>query len=158
MKKILVKKSEKGIALVEVIAAIGVAIVVITSLVSLAITTMRTSLKSKLLLEGSNMASRELELVRAYRDGVPWANFISAMQSCSVSCHMDGSTVSSGSSVEGSGTEQVTRSFKATKVDGVTVVGSTDNLVRVAVTVGWQVGGTPEYANLYTDYSNWRGQ
>ena len=83
------KKAQKGFALVEVIAALGVSALVITALISLSISTLRTSLDSELLLEGTKIANREVELVRAYRDGYEsedtprsWENFISAIQNC----------------------------------------------------------------------------
>lgn len=158
--KYINNKNQKGIALVEVIAAVGIAVVVITSLVSLSISTLRTSLKSKLLLEGSKIANRELELVRAHRDNVPWSQFISDMTTlnCDNSCSMstDGSdTVNRNVSVEGSGTEALTRSFKATTPGGA-VLSASDSIARISVSVIWTIGGEEKGAYLYTDLTNWR--
>jgi Tfp pilus assembly protein PilV len=156
------KENQKGIALVEVIAAVGIAVVVITSLVSLSISTLRTSLKSKLLLEGSKIANRELELVRAYRDTVPWSEFISALvnENCSSSCSIstDGlNIVSSGEVVEGTGTEALRRSFTA-KTPGGAVLSVIDNTARISVSVIWTIGGEEKGAYLYTDLTNWRSE
>jgi len=149
-------EKQKGIALVEVIAAVGIAVVVISSLVSLSISTLRTSLKSKLLLEGSKIANRELELVRAYRDGNTWSDFIAGMQNCSTGCYMstDG-TLNPGTTTEGSGTEVLTRSFTA-KTPGGAVLATTDNTARISVSVTWKIGDVPTGAYLYTDLTNWR--
>ncbi|MBU0534758.1 hypothetical protein KKC62_01085 [Patescibacteria group bacterium] len=145
---------EKGIALVEVIAALGIAVIVITSLVSLSISTMRSSLKSKLLLEGSKIANREIELVRAFRDNsATWEDpgFLSILSCTSSPCYMkvDGSGIASGSAVDGSGTEAITRYF--------TVTNSAD-IVRVSVSVTWKVGNDTHGAYVKTDLSNWRGR
>ena len=145
---------EKGIALVEVIAALGIAVIVITSLVSLSISTMRSSLKGKLLLEGSKIANREIELVRAFRDNsVTWEapGFLSILSCTSSPCYMnvDGSGITSGSAVDGSGTEAITRYF--------TVTNSAD-IVRVSVSVTWKVGNDTHGAYIQTDLSNWRGR
>jgi len=154
------KRSEKGIALIEVIAALGVTVIVITSLVALSISTMRASLKSKLLLEGTKIANRELELTRAYRDNsVSWTQFITDISSCSSGCSMktDGSGITVGSTVEGSGTEAITRSFTATTSGGAQLQ-TTDSIARISVSVTWAIGGVTTGAYLYTDLTNWRSQ
>lgn len=155
------KRTEKGIALIEVIAALGVTVIVITSLVALSISTMRASLRSKLLLEGTKIANRELELVRAARDNsLTWTDFVTSLinNNCSSGCHMtpDG-VVLSGSAVDGSGTEAISRSFTATEPGGAQLSG-TDMLARISVSVTWNVGGTLSGAYLYTDLTSWRSQ
>lgn len=154
------KRNEKGIALIEVIAALGVTVIVITSLVALSISTLRASLRSKLLLEGTKIANRELELVRAYRDGsVSWSDFVTNVKSCSAGCSMktDGSGITGGSTVEGSGTEAITRSFTATTPGGAPL-SDTDSITRISVSVTWNIGGTVSGAYLYTDLTSWRSQ
>ncbi len=161
-RKILIKDKhtykntkEKGIALVEVIAALGIAIIVITSLVSLSISTMRSSLKSKLLLEGSKIANREVELVRAFRDNsATWEapGFLSMVSQCGATpCSMkvDGSGFNTSATTEGTGTEAITRSFTAAESGGV---------VRVSVSVTWKVGNDTHGAYIQTDLTNWRGR
>jgi len=156
------RNKEKGIALVEVIASIGIAVVVITSLVSLSISTLRTSLKSKLLLEGSKIANRELELVRAYRDNsITWEQFISDVTSCIAPCSMktDGSGITYGLTTENPNTtEALVRSFTATTPGGAQLTSGVDNTARISVTVTWTVGGETKGAYLYTDLTSWRGE
>lgn len=157
--KIIFNRSEKGIALVEVIAAMAIAIIVITSLVSLSIFSLRTSLRSKLLLEGSKIANREIELVRAHRDNNTWEQFISDVMSCGDSCSMslDGSGVVYNSTVEGSGTESLIRYFIAKNPNG-SLVSIDDDIVRISVSVTWTIGDETKGAYIYTDLSNWRAK
>lgn len=170
MKKYKKTNSQKGFALVEVIAALGISALVITALISLAISTLRTSLDSKLLLEGTKVANREVELVRAYRDGMngdeprSWSDFITDIRGCygPSACHMnlDGSLNTAGSNKNPpSGPEAVTRQFIVTKVDGSGAqVETTDNVVRISVSVTWTIGDQPKGSFIYTDLSNWRGR
>ncbi len=160
---------ESGIALVETIAALGVAVVVITALVSLSISTLRTSLNSKLLLEGSDKANKEIELVRAYRDSViSWDVFINggtgfnAIKNCTPlnPCSMDSiPSVISHETTENSGKpDQITRSFTATNPTTGADILDTDQIVRISVSVTWTVGDENKGAYLYTDLTNWRPQ
>lgn len=154
-----VAKYVPGIGLVEVIAAVGVAVIVITSLVSLAIFTLRSSLQSTLYLEGSKIATKQLELVRALRDqSTSWGGFISSVALCSSSpCYMnDNVTVSSGTGTSGNGLSAVSFSFSATNSTGGTPI-VTDNTVRVRANATWIVGTRTVNTNVYTDLTNWRG-
>jgi Tfp pilus assembly protein PilV len=157
--------NNKGIGLVEVIAALGITLMTITALVSLALYTMRTSLQSKLTLEGSKMATREMELVRAYRDRSPtWNDFITTLSSsnCEVDsgpgiCHMETDIATlapvSGTFVETVDNQAVTRSFSA----DLDPEGTGDNnVVYITVTVSWSIAGRTHQTNLYTYLTNWR--
>jgi len=147
-------KHKKGIALVEVVAALGIAVVVITSLVSLAIFTMRSSLRNKLLLEGTKHANKEMELVRAYRDSVSWEDFTSDMSGCGGGCYINdisGLSVGGGTVTYGEGLEAVTRYFTA-------AVGGGEESVDITATAEWQIGGEDKSTNIYTTLTNWRNK
>ena len=159
------KLNQNGIGLVETIAALGVAVVVITSLVSLALFTLRSSINSKLFLEGTKMANEEIELVRAYRDssGMTWSGtpgFISNMSSCfggSAKCFIDASgntlTVTASDEVFNTGTPtELKRFFRLSYPDT-----GNANLVRVEVEVSWSVGSIAKYSHNYTELANWKG-
>lgn len=155
----------KGIALVEVIAAMGIAVVVITSLVSLSLFTLRSSLASKLQLQGTKMATRESELIRAYRDfsDRTWESFLTDVQSCTgtaICCiALNASSIYKGSATscqEGTGTELVTRTFTVTNLGGGSIDPSTDNVARFKIKASWTVGGQVKSTYLYTDLTNWR--
>ena len=165
MKKICKRKNslkyQSGIALVETIVALGIAIVAITALVSLSVSTLRSSLDSKLLLEGSKIANKQVELVRAYRDGTTWDVFVNAIAGCSDGCHMDSATGNPllGVGESGAGTEKVSFQFTATDSDGnpINVLVPPD-VVRIKVAVTWAIGDETKGAYIYTDLSNWRSE
>jgi Tfp pilus assembly protein PilV len=158
------KLNDDGIGLVETLVALGITIVILTSLVSLSVFTVRVSLSSKLLLEGSKLASEELERVRAVRDRAEWENgidgFIDLIHGCDTSdCFINDSlNVSTGRDTIGTGAEQVTRFFRVTDPingDGIDQLVS-DEVVRINVTTFWIVGGNSSYSHVYTDLTNWR--
>ena len=154
------KFNEKGIGLVETLIALGVALVVITALVSLSVFTLRTSTQSKLLLQSSNLVNEEVELVRAFRDVNSWSTFIAAVQGCDTGdCYIDLSPISvvSGQETSGTGTDQVIRYFRVSDpLEPGGDVNGTENLIRVSVTVTWFVGDDQKFAHSYTELSNWR--
>lgn len=157
------KSNEKGIALVEVILALGVSIIIITSLVSLSLFTLRTSLQSKLLLQGSNLAKEELERVRAYRDlAASWnTNFLTPLSSCvSQNCYIDNALVlrtAQSEIINPNTPQQLTRYFKISDpVDGS--ISGNENLIRVSVTVSWKIGTLDKNVFIYSDFSNWRAR
>ena len=161
--------NDKGIGLVETILAIGIAVIVITSLVSLAVFTLRSSQQSKYLLEGSKLANQQLELVRAYRETVSWTTFFTALRACDTAdcwIQVDNSsgppatiTLQPGAQEDlGVPAVSLVRYFRATNQDGTPLSDSTiDNIVRISVTVEWQIGGNQRYAHTYTDLTNWQG-
>ena len=170
-------KNEKGIGLVEVILALGISVIVVTSLVSLSIYTVRSNLTAKLLLEGTKLANEQLEDVRAFREIMlasgDWASFVNALTSknCSTApCYIDFATVSgvidanvvhSGAQTVNGATpaEIVTRSFQISDPIniGSTVDPSVDNVIRVSVSATWKIGSAPDkFSRVYTDLSNWR--
>ncbi len=162
--------NEYGIGLVEVIFALGVSIVVMTSLVSLSLFTLRSSLQSKLMLQGTKLATQELEMVRALRDAIAedpsrsWEDFIDLVRDCNSSedyCYVDPNSgftdIVSSQKVVGSGASAVTIYFYATEADG-SGIGDSDypNTVRISVEASWDVGGYAKHVYNYTDLSNWR--
>lgn len=158
---LLVNKNEKGIGLVEVIAALGLAVIILTTLVALSLFTLRSQVKSNLLLEGTKMANREIELVRAYRDtSLSWEDFISSLTSnnCYVACHVNFSgnmsIVSGPETINSGAANQISRQFRATKTDG-TLLDLSSNVVRISVDVSWVVGEKTESTSVYTDLTSW---
>lgn len=156
---------EQGIGLVEVIAALGLSIIILTALISLSLFTVRSSLQSKLMLEGTKLANRELELVRALRDNsTAWENgsngFLNQIAPCVAGnpCHMDSASLTAvaGSRIISPGAPEETEIFFIAydPVDSSDLQ-LTDEEVRIAVTVRWTIAGEYKYARLYTDLTNW---
>lgn len=159
-------KKEDGIGLVEVILALAVAMIVITSLVAMAVFTLRSSLQSKLLLQGSKLADEEIERIRAARDtATDWTTFLQYLMACDTNgvvkdqCSIN-SSLSIGYSYEiisGGTPQQITRYFQVSDpVNNVAIVPSTTTAIRVAVTTAWNIGGQTKYAHVYTDLTNWK--
>lgn len=159
-------KEQKGIGLIEVIAALGVALVVITALVSLSLTTLRTSSNTKYFQEATALGTKQVELLRAYRDNSNnWDDFVTDMQSCDAEnddsyCEM---VVSSGISIsldrlrDPSDAEPVAVYFAATAEDGSPLSG-TEQLVRVEVIATWSLANDVKETHIYTEFTNWRGE
>jgi len=160
-------KSQKGIGLVEVIFALGVSVLVITSLVSLSLFTLRSSTRSKLLLQGTKLANQELEKVRALRDAVAqdaarnWEdNFIGLLRTCSVGnpCTVNDDFASlAGSRTVTVGSQVITIYFYATKTDDTAIaVDEVPDVVKISVVAAWSEGGQARSVYNYTNLSNWR--
>lgn len=153
--------NSSGMGLIEVIAALGIATMVVTSLVSLSIFSLRSSLKSKLLLESSKVANRELELIRSYRDRNTWTDFLTSMQSCAPSnpkaptCNMDlnGSVINAGidptNNLQDLAIDQVGRGFYAEH-------DQQNDIIKVTVVAYWKEGNTIKNTTLRTDLTNWQ--
>jgi len=150
--------NEKGIGLVEMVIALGVAIIVITAMVSLSVYTLRSSTQGEIMFEASKYANEYLERVRLTRDSsTSWSSFITTIQNCDTSnCYYNSSgNVTTGQEAISGTSPQVTRYFRVTNVSGGTVA-LTDTVVRVSVTVTWSIGGNQRSTYVYTDLSNWR--
>jgi hypothetical protein len=165
--------NQKGIGIVEVIAALGLSILVLTSLVSLSLFSVRSSLQSKLLLEGTKQANKQLELVRAFRDSrSEWENgsngFLDLIMGCTGEastggiCYMDDSStelsVQSGNEplrIRPGTAEEIVVSFITYHPDTENQLVSGNEEVRVAVEVSWTIADETKYARLYTDLTNW---
>lgn len=166
-------KNEQGIGLIEVIAALGLALVVLTSLLSLSIFTLRASFKSKIKLKSSSIANQQIELVRARRDtSGSWDNFIvgeglnagmddcTAVSTCHIAVTVSDFTVSNSgtgiaSGANSSDPEYIGYYFTAKNLSGGTPT-ITDDVVRITVIVEWNDGGTLKQNQIVTDLSRWK--
>lgn len=143
--------NQKGIGLVEVIAALGISVVVITSLLSLTLFSLRTSLQSTLLMEATKAANEQMELLRAYRDTVEWTTF-TGVTACSDSspCSLDGAlSLKNTPATKSSGGTTITIGISAT---------SAADVVNAKVKASWNIGGLPKSTYVYTDFTNWQNK
>jgi len=164
------RENQLGIGLVETVIALGVGVIVITALVSLSVFTLRSSIRGKLLFQGSKLANEQLELVRAYRDGASsWGEtggFVDAIDGCSAAtpCYMSvsGSTISVVAGVlivdPGLPTQTQLSFYVTDEPPGNGTVEFTDDILRVRVRVSWRVSDQIKESFIYSDVSNWRDQ
>ena len=155
-------KNQSGIGLVEVIFALGVSIIIVTSLVSLTLFTMRSSLQNKLMLRGTQIVNQELETLRAFRDANSWEDFIDAVDGChgSSKCYLDKNsfTVLETEGTEGTGVETVNFFFRAYDPNGGVYdpPSDSDSVVRIYANATWKIGSQQKNVHNYTDLSNWQ--
>jgi len=156
--------NEAGIGLVETMLALGIGLIIITSMVSLAIFTLRSSIQNKLALTGTQAVNQQIELVRAYRDSIEdWTEFVAEIDGTNgpncftTDCHMTETgtlSVVSGQKITAAGTaEELRKSFRVSDQSG-----GARTLLRISVTASWRVGVNTKYAHNYTELSSWRTQ
>jgi Tfp pilus assembly protein PilV len=147
------KLTNKGIGLVEVILSLGIAVIVITSLVSLAVFTLRSSQQSRYLLEGSKLASEEIELVRTFKDkSNTWSDFRTAINGCTIAspCYINSGGTGKVNGKEG--IDFMDRYFYA-------VQGATDQIYTITAVVEWRFGaGANKKTVIVSEVSNWRNK
>jgi Tfp pilus assembly protein PilV len=157
--------SQQGLGLIETVLSIALAVIVITSLVSLSLFTLRSSTQNKLMLQSSKLADQQLELVRACRDAsASWADFRTTLGNCiavpgtecSIVTAAGGSQcgtaniyVTTARTTTGSGLEEVDHYFVLEDFNG-----NTDE-IKVSVTVQWLIGDETKTAHTYSLITNW---
>lgn len=149
----IAKLNNKGIGLVEVILSLGIAVIVITSLVSLAVFTLRASQQSRYLLEGSKLASEEIELVRTFKDkSTTWNAFSTAISGCTIAnpCYINSGGTGKVNGKEG--IDFMDRYFYATQ-------GASDQIYTITAVVEWRFGaGADKRTVIVSEVSNWRNR
>lgn len=159
-------KNNKAIGLIEVIVSLGISTIIITSLISLNIFTLRTSLKGKLYSEASNSTSKQLELVRAFRDTYTWNEFISSMEYCKSNdenpiCIMQ--TNSTGLYVDTNGPSPKVNDMSIEDVSvGFYVLNNIDSqndeLISVVAVSQYLDAGEIKKITLRADFTNWQNK
>ena len=148
------KNSEQGIGLVETIVALGVSLIVITSLVSLSVYVLRASQENRMMLTATDKANEQLELLRAKRDTTTWDAFTLAMASCSSPTSVCVLTSLSGAPQAVTNTTQI----NPNEVLVYFWAEGTGDLRRIHVEGAWMSGSTIRKVYNSTDLSNWRVQ
>lgn len=154
-------KNQNGIALIEVIAAIGVSAIVIVSLVSLSVFTLRSSLKTKLILEASKQANKQMELIRAYRDTytTDWATFNEVMNRCYSSNSKPICYINENLGVESLDSNALPNPGVSDVLTGFYILDSNaTEVVRVNVVVQWYEAGKLKNTTLRSDFTNWQNK
>jgi len=157
-------KNRQGMGLIEVLGALTLSVIALTALVSMVIYALRSSLQSQLLMEGTELVSRQLELVRINRDQSTWDAFKadmggcdSATSKCIITCAnilSDPCTVSAPANLpEQNG---ITVSFMASDAETAGSIEPATEVVRITSMATWNAGKTKS-TSVTTDFSNWQG-
>jgi len=106
-------RSQEGQTLIEVVAGIGLLVIVVTALIGMGIVALKTSTSARNRTVAAKLASEEVELVRAFRDSTDSGKGFSNL-SCVAQCYINTSTLI----VAGTETVQTifTRYFTVTNV------------------------------------------
>jgi type II secretory pathway pseudopilin PulG len=161
-------KNQRGIGLVEVIISLGIAVVIVTSMVSLAVFTLRSTTQNELMIQGTRLADQQIERVRAYRDVIVadygWEYFYNSLvdgagnsycaHNCTSSstCYID-SNFNARTGVppfNESNAGKIRTCYYPQAVPG------DPNVVDIIVVSTWEFSGETKYARNYTRLSNWR--
>ena len=147
------KIKDKGYALVEVLLAFGVALIVITGMISLGVVTIRATTGNRAYAEAGKLAQRESERLKLLRDtSVDWQAFITAVGSCTSACHLQPSgssySVGSGLGVSGTGSSAVNYYFTVSDVS--------DTVINYVVTTSWVIGNVNKEYMIEGVLSSWR--
>ncbi len=148
-------KHKNGFGLIETVAALGVTMIVVTSMVSMSLYALRSTQQSQLMLAATKLANEELERVRAKRDTTTWSAFLTAVNGCTQlsPCSMNELNVVGSQNTFTYNNVDFRRSFVASYP-----IPSDTNVVRIGVTVSWKFGSSTYNKSVYnyTDLSNWR--
>ena len=138
----MAKKSEIGQSLLEVMVGLGVTTLVLTSLVSAVVVSVRNARFAKNQSLATKYAQEGIEKVRIYRDQNSWDNFIAVPGPSGSNC---GNETLVGLSVPSPFT---------TAIDCVEVDGESDRR-EVTVTVSWTEAGRTHQSQLTTYLTRW---
>ncbi len=169
-----VSVNNKGISLLEVVMAVGLLFIVVSALVQLGITTLRTSDAARVRIVAQQLANEGLELARVQRDADPnaffaldtsnpnywWSSaaFTSGnMGLTPTSCDPSNlTTITSNCVVTGSINDQTVNFYRVFNI--VDVVSGDPNNKEVTVHVFWNKEGNTSPSNLSTStrLTRWR--
>ncbi len=155
--------NQKGIGLVETLIAISLAVVVVTSLISLAVYALRNSRQASYTAQATQIAQNQLELLRAYRDSHTWAQFtgLSCTATVSATCATaptGGCSYPLGGTPDPSSAPTAGAKTDVSPFTYTSFITNTSGTYRAGVAVFWSVGGKNQCIYNYTDFTNWRGR
>lgn len=145
-------KNVKGFALLEILLAFGISIIIVTAMVSLAVSTVRAATTNNAYSEAGKLAQRQAERLKLKRDTTGWSDFLLLLQNCSgTPCYIDsGLTIQSGNKVEGTGPTAVTYSFRT----GSVVAGTKE--FTYTVTTSWNISNKAKTYIIEGLLSDWQ--
>jgi len=141
------RRNEEGQSMVEVVVAVGLILVAVAALLSLGVVSLRGASFSVSKIKATRLANEELELVRAYRDTVGWATFVSDLGDCGSGCYINSDLMEVISGKE-TAAESFTRYFYFTTMGG-------DNKRRITAVVTWTDQSGEREVTLSSVLTDW---
>ncbi len=151
------KNQPKGQTMMEMIIALGIVTLITTSVLALAVATIKTSSFSKQKFQAINLAQEGLEIVRNIRD-TNW------LQKELWNTDLEVGTYNSISYLDGKGwklkTEESPPLIDNVFKREITIeeVPSQDQEIKITVKVSWQEHGRSHAIELYENLTNWRSE
>lgn len=133
MKDLLVPVHKNGQSLIEVLFALGIAVVIIVALVSVTIGSLRNAQFAQNQVLATKYANEGMEKIRAYRDQNDWTIFTGGCNGYNA----------------GSVPTPFTRNISCQQVGGDT------NKRKVTVTVSWTDSAGPHQSELVSYFTKW---
>lgn len=161
------KNSKRGISAIEILIAVAIIALTLTTLLGLAIFSLRASLLTKEAIRAKNIAQEVLEAVRNFRDGTTWEDGLKALftgESNPYYPEKDSSVPPEWNLVAG---EEITNGFTRKVIfydvqrDGnhnIVESGGTDDpgTKKVKAVVSWQERGKTHQIELITYLTDWQ--
>lgn len=151
-------ENAKGQTLVETVAALAVTVIIITALVGMAVTSLRSSNLSRSKAIATQLLSEEIEKVRIYRDVNTFSGLMLDLGLTTEVCpSIVGPLYINSSQIVVSGSETVTsNNLTFSRFFSACLTDATYKVIEVRATVSWNdsAGAHPIKATTY--FSNWR--
>ncbi len=150
-------KTQSGYALLEIMLAFAVGTVIITSMVSLGVVSVRGLTASRASSEAGKIAQREVDRLKIMRDSLPWSDgssgFFDKLQNCTSQCYINTlanpfDIINNSSSTENVG------GFPITYWTKVTTSGS--NIIKYEVNTQWSLRGSIKSYKIEGVLTNWQ--
>ena len=151
--------SLEGQTLVETVAALAVTVIIITALVGMAVTSLRSSNLSRSKAIASQLLSEEIEKVRIYRDANTFGGLtadltaLRTLQACNT--NVGPYYVNSSNNLVGSSETVSLNSLNFSRYFYACLSASSTQL-RVTATVSWNDSAGTHPIKATTYFSNWR--
>ena len=136
--------SQRGQTLVEVLAGLGMILIVVTALIGMGVVALKASTSARNRTVAAKLASEEMELVRGFRDSEGFSNL--ACSHASGKCHINAS-----GGIDGD-TETVQTNFTRYFTLSTVVAGK----IKVIATVEWPESSGTKTTSVTSYLTDWR--
>ena len=137
--------SQRGQTLVEVLAGLGMILIVVTALIGMGVVALKASTSARNRTVAAKLASEEMELVRGFRDSEGFSDLSAEVVNCGTNCYVSGSSVIAG-------TETVQTNFTRYFTLSTVVAGK----IKVIATVEWPESSGTKTTSVTSYLTDWR--